>query len=158
MLGNHAGPLAAFYERHDGFVLYKDTLSSAAGIELFSVDQWLAATEDMRSCFKHLADDPDNDPDHIVKGIAIGTVPESGNYFVLPIDGPNAGKIFYADHDGWYESAFADDFDAFLKHVTEEPVRLLAEQVGCYTRYSDGETDLQWIPEEYLTNASAVQS
>ena len=100
---------------------------------------------------------PENDPDHIVTGIAFATVPQSGNYFVLPIEGPSAGKIFYANHDGWYESAFADDFDGFLAHVVQDPVKLLAEEVGCYTRYSDGKTDTQWIPEEYYPDISKVR-
>ena len=156
-LGEHAAQVAAFYQQHDGFVLYRDTLSEAAGIELLPVEQWQTATEDMRSWFEHLADEPESDPDHIVTGIAIATVPHSGNYFVMPVDGPTAGKIFYADHDGWYESAFADDFDRFLAHVTRDPVRLLAEEVGCYTRYADGKTDAQWIPEEYFADVTGVQ-
>jgi len=156
MLGRHADKVAGFYQHHDGFVLYRDTKSEAAGIELLSVEQWEEATEDMRDWFDHLADEPENDPDHIVTGISIATVPHSGNYFVMPMEGPSAGKIFYADHDGWYESAFADDFDGFLAHVVREPAKLLAEEVGCYTRYSDGRTDAQWIPEEYFPDISGV--
>jgi SMI1 / KNR4 family (SUKH-1) len=157
MLGIHADQVVVFYQRHDGFILYRDTKSEAAGIELLPVARWKESTEDMREWFDHLADDPANDPDHIVKGISIATVPHSGNYFVIPVDGPSAGKIFYADHDGWYESAFADDFNGFLARVTREPVKLLAEDVGCYTRYSDGETEAQWIPEEYFSDVSQAR-
>jgi hypothetical protein len=157
LLGSHADKVAALYRVHDGFVLYQDTKSEAAGIQLLPVEQWSEATDDMRDWFEHLADEPENDPDHIVTGIAIATVPHSGNYFVMPIEGTSAGKVFYADHDGWYESAFADDFDDFLAHVVREPVKLLAEEVGCYTRYSDGKTDAQWIPEEYFPDISRVQ-
>jgi hypothetical protein len=156
-LGEHAAMVIAFFECHDGFVLYRDTLSDAAGIELLPVDLWPSATEDLRSWFEHLADDPENDPDHILTGIAIATVPESGNYFVMPVEGPAAGKVFYADHDGWYESAFAENFEDFLARVTRDPVQLLAEDVGCYTRYSDGKTDAQWIPEDYFADIRGVQ-
>jgi len=38
-----------------------------------------------------------------------------------------------------------------------EPVKLLAEEVGCYTRYSDGKTDAQWIPEEFFPDVSKVR-
>jgi hypothetical protein len=157
LLGAHATQVAAFYQRHDGFVLYRDTLSEAAGIELLPVRKWKGAAEDMRSSFEHLLDEPENDPDHIVTGIAIATVPRSGNYFVMPVEGPTAGKIFYADHDGWYESAFADDFDGFLERVTQDPAHLLAKSVGCYTRYSDGKAKTQWIPEEYFRDMTGVQ-
>jgi hypothetical protein len=157
MLGHNAEQVEAFYQHDDGCVLYRDTKSDAAGIEFLPVAQWEEATDDMRDWFDHLADEPENDPDHIVTGIAIATVPHSGNYFVMPVEGPSAGKIFYADHDGWYESAFADDFTRFLSRVTREPVKLLAEDVGCYTRYSDGKTNSQWIPEEYFPDVSKAR-
>ena len=129
----------------------------AAGIELLAVEKWEKGTAEMRDWFDHLTDEPENDPDHIVTGIAIATVPHSGNYFVMPVEGPSAGKIFYADHDGWYESAFANDFAGFLARVTRDPVKLLVDDVGCYTRYSDGKTSSQWIPEEYFADISKVQ-
>lgn len=158
MLGKHGAKVAAFYRQHDGFVLYRDTLSEAAGIELLPVKRWKTATADMRKWFKHLEDDPDEDPDHIVTGVAIATVPQSGNYFVMPVEGRAAGKVFYADHDGWYESAFARDFDGFLAHVTRKPVNLLTEEVGGYARYSDGKTEAQWIPEEYFPDVSRAKA
>jgi len=158
MLGSHASQLLPFFRKHDGFVLYRDTLSDAAGIELLPVAEWQLASDGMRDLLEYLADDPESDPDHIYTGVAIGEVPHSGNYFVVPIEGPSAGKVFYANHDGWYESPFAENFDEFLAHVTREPARLLAEEVGCYTRYSDGKTDTQWIPEEYFDDVSTVEA
>jgi hypothetical protein len=158
ILGSHADQVVAFYRHHNGFVLYLDTRSDAAGIELFRVEDWEEATTDMRTWFEDVLHDPEKDPDHIFTGIAIATVPHSANYFVMPIEGPSAGKLFYADHDGWYESAFAEDFSGFLTRVTREPVKLLAEDLGCYTRYSDGETDSQWIPEAYFLDISRAQA
>src|SRR5262245_4582060 len=46
-LGSHAKQVVAFYRSHDGFVLYRDTLSDAAGIELLPIEQWQSATDDM---------------------------------------------------------------------------------------------------------------
>jgi hypothetical protein len=153
-LGVYADETVAFYERHDGFVLYRDSLSNATGVELLPVTRWAKAMDDMRHLFEHLADNPEWDPDRILTGVAIATVPESANYFVMPVEGANAGRIFYADHDGWYESAFADNLDDFLMRVTRDPVRLLNDQLGCYTRFSDGTTALQWIPKEYFSDVS----
>jgi hypothetical protein len=45
------------------------TPSSAAGIELLPVAKWKRATDDMRSTFEYLADDPANDPDCILSEI-----------------------------------------------------------------------------------------
>jgi hypothetical protein len=75
---------------------------------------------------------------------------------VIPVAGPAAGKILYADHDGWYESAFANDFQKFLAHVTRKPVIFLNEELGWYTRYWDGKSDKQWIPEEYFPDVSKM--
>src|SRR5262245_6585093 len=47
-LGAHAAQVLDFYKHHDGFVLYRDTLSEAAGIELLPVGQWQEAAADMR--------------------------------------------------------------------------------------------------------------
>jgi hypothetical protein len=155
-LGQFASQFVAFYERHDGFMLYCDQLSDEAGIELFPVHAWEESTQGMREFFGYLAEDPQEDSDHILTGVAFATVPQSGNYFVIPLEGPAAGKIIYADHDDWHESPFADDFNGFLERVTREPVQLLVEDLGCYTRYSDGETHLQWIPEEYFPDVSQI--
>jgi hypothetical protein len=92
--------------------------------------------------------DDDQDPDRLRYGVAFAQVPDSGNFFIMPIDGPNAGKVFYADHDGWYEEAFAEDFNAFVVRVTSDPINLLNRVLGCYTRFADGKTPVQWIAEE----------
>jgi hypothetical protein len=156
-LGAFGEQVAAFYQQHNGFILYRDSLSDAAGVELLPVEEWDEATADMRDWFGHLADEPEEDPDHIATGIAIATVPHSGNYFVMPVEGPTAGKVFYADHDGWYESAFAENFDDFLVQLTKDPVPMLNLDFGCYTRYSDGKTSAQWIPEEYFPDVSKAK-
>jgi SMI1-KNR4 cell-wall len=147
MLGALAAQFEELYAAHDGFVLYRDSLSDAAGIEALPIAQWSEAGDDMRQWFEHL--DDESDPDHIRTGVAFATAPQSGNYFVMPVEGPNAGKVFYADHDGWYESHFANNFGEFIARVTSNPAHLLSEELGCYARYSDGKTSIQWIPESY---------
>src|SRR5579872_414069 len=57
ILGSHSGQVIAFYERHNGFDLYRDTNSAASGIELLPVAKWKRATGDMCSTFDYLADD-----------------------------------------------------------------------------------------------------
>jgi hypothetical protein len=135
------------YAAHDGFVLYKDSLSDAAGIEALPIARWVEAGKELRRWFGHL--DDQSDPDHIRTGVALATTPQSGNYFVMPVEGPNAGRVFYADHDGWYESHFAMDYGEFITRVTNNPAHLLAKELGCYARYSDGKTAIQWIPESF---------
>ncbi len=92
LLGGSAEQVAEFYQRHDGFLLYRDTLSEAAGIELLPAGEWLAATEEMRSVFEHLAGDPEEDAHQLLTGIALATVPQSGNYFVMPVEGGSEAR------------------------------------------------------------------
>ncbi len=41
--------------------------------------------------------------------------------------------------------------------MTRDPVQLLVEDVGCYTRYYDGKSEEQWTPEEYFTDIRGVR-
>ena len=45
--------------------------------------------------------------------------------------------------------ALRKDFEEFITRVTSNPAHLLSEELGCYARYSDGKTSIQWIPESY---------
>jgi hypothetical protein len=43
----------------------------------------------------------------------------------------------------------------FSFRVTADPASLMSEELGCYTRYSDGKTDIQWIPKELVVEAES---
>ena len=91
----------------------------------------------------------DEMPEWIMQGIAVGEIPQSGNYFVIQPNGEDAGKVFYANHDGFEPESIADSFEEFLGSIINDPANFLY-RMGCYTRYSDGKTDIQWIPKEYV--------
>jgi hypothetical protein len=46
-------------------------------------------------------------------------------------------------------SPIAESFEEFLDSILADPADFL-NHLGCYTRYSDGKTDIQWIPKEYV--------
>jgi hypothetical protein len=148
-LGTLDPSIESVYEMHDGFTLFHDELSDAAGIDVLPIAGWEEAESELREWLDDF--DSDNDPDCIRTGVAFATVRHSGNYFVIPVEGPNAGKVFYADHDGWYETHFAESFDDFVSRITSDPAKLLSEELGCYTRYSDGKTSIQWIPKQFTS-------
>ena len=144
LLGPHAPAFEEVYSAHDGFVLYQDLLSETAGVEALPIAEWDQASYNLRECLAH----EENDPDQLRTGVAFATVPGSGNYFVVPLEGPSAGMIFYWTH-GWYEAPFADDFEEFIIRLTSDPSRLLCTELGCYARYSDGKTAIHWVPVSY---------
>ncbi len=145
-----ATPVANFFARHNGFTLYRDLLSDAAGVRLLPVHEWDNATAELKQSVGHIPKDAD--PANIKGGLPIAEIPHSGNYLVMSLKGASAGRVFYADHDGWYAEPFAQDFDGFIRRLCKNPVLLLNETFGCYARYSDGKSDTQWIPEMYFSD------
>ncbi|MCE9522259.1 MAG: SMI1/KNR4 family protein [Alphaproteobacteria bacterium] len=154
--GEMAAPFVQLYTKHDGFVLYRDMFSDAAGICVLPVREWKNAEESLAVQLSDLGET--GDPNCIKSGIAFAEVPHSSDYFIVPVEGPSRGKVFYANHDGdgLYGDAFANSLDEFIIRVCGDPIVLLNDVLGCYTRYSDGATELQWIPERYLPDIRSV--
>ena len=57
--------------------------------------------------------------------------------------------IYYCDHDDFNTEPIAESFEGFLSMIVDDPPGFMLQR-GCYTRYSDGKTDTQWIPKEYV--------
>lgn len=80
--------------------------------------------------------------------LVIGEIPHSGNAFLVPLCGPETGSVIEFEHDGFEfitQGDSIDDFIASLCVVTDS----LLHTIGCHTRYYDGRTDTQWLPERY---------
>ena len=155
MIPSNSQQLLAFYKSHDGLTLYKDTVGDAEGVELFAVEKMEEGTVELRDWLDMIEEEVDRNK--LKSAVAIGQVPQSGNYFAMPVEGPGVGKIFYVDHDDWRDEPFAESFDEFVTRITTSPAKLLAQDLGCYARYSDGRTDIQWIPEDYFPDVSKAK-
>ncbi|MBF0375954.1 MAG: SMI1/KNR4 family protein [Desulfamplus sp.] len=153
ILGNFSHQFMEFYKNYNGALLFCDSLSDTAGFELAPVADWERLGEEMRAWYD-LLDDEEREIDEfdwLNDGITFGQVPHSGNYFVLALSGSNKGKIIYSDHDGLEPTVYADSLFEFLEKIISNPVNEI-EHLGCYARYSDGKTNIQWIPIQYLVN------
>ena len=106
----------------------------------------------MRGQFAAMGVQESDDPNGLLRGTAFGVVCHSANYFTFHTAGPHAGTVFYVDHDDWQDKPIAKTFTDFLALILRDPADFLFN-VGCYTRYSDGKTDTQWIPKEYVPDA-----
>ena len=78
------------------------------------------------------------------KGLAFATIATSANYFVV-----YNGKIYYSDHDGGDDRVWGENLELFFQRALSDPAQFLSD-AGCYTRYSDGRTDRQFIPESFV--------
>jgi hypothetical protein len=159
-LGAAGRPFQQLYGLHDGMVLYRDLQRRktlylgafyAAGIEFFPVAEWAARSEAMREQIDSTDWGEYALPAWLKASIAFGEIPHSANFFVVGVS-EDAGKIFYADHDDFREDPIAGDLEELLDKIRSDPADFLY-QCGCYTRYSDGKTDTQWIPKEYVSDA-----
>ena len=155
MIPTGSDQLLKFYASHDGLILYKDTIGDAEGVQLLAVENMDEGTNELREWLDTVEEADDHNK--LKTAIAIGQVPHSGNYFAMPVEGPNVGKVFYVDHDDWREEPFSESFDEFVSRIADSPAKLLSEDLGCYARYSDGETEIQWIPEEYFPDVSKAK-
>jgi hypothetical protein len=144
--------LKRFVELHDGVLLYRDEKSDAAGIEFFKATEWPSRTTEMRESMAAMGFEEGDMPDWFRSGVVFGEIPHSANYLVIQASGDAAGQIFYCDHDDFKTEPMAESFDDFLSMIIKDPPGFLYE-CGCFTRYSDGKTDIQWIPKEYVSDS-----
>jgi hypothetical protein len=132
----------ALYAVHDGMDLYVQ--GSTVGLALYPISTWRAATDSFRQDIELSGRVEDELYPFEREGIVVGAPPHSGNVFVL-----YQGRMHYSDHDGGDDTPVAENFGAFLERLALDPPKLLYD-LGCYARYSDGQSDRQWIPLRYL--------
>lgn len=153
-LGVAGASLRGLFSLHDRMTLFRDTKSDAAGLELFAIADWPSKTVEMRELLEAMGVDLADMPEWFNTGVVIGQVPESANYFVVGTAGDSAGRLYYVDHDGFVEDPIADDAEALMDSLVVDPAQFMYDR-GCYTRYSDGETNKQWIPKQYVNAANS---
>lgn len=152
-LGSHADVFVDLYAKHNGCILYRDSKGDAAGVWLYRIEDWENQTEEMKSQFEAMGFSADEQPDAVLDSLAFAEIPHSANYFTIKTTGPDAGTIFYADHDDFSDEPFAESLDEFLARIVADPAQFLYD-AGCYTRYSDGKSSTQWIPKQYVAAAT----
>jgi hypothetical protein len=137
-----AGPeypyLEGLYRLFNGVALHHH--GGTFGLVIASIDELAALGSDWRDSFYVPAEELEP---YQRAGVAFATIYESGNYFAS-----HDGKVYYSDHDGDDATPWSS-LEAFFEGALLDPPKFLLD-VGCYTRFSDGKTDLQFIPEEFL--------
>ena len=91
-----------FYKLCNGVKLFCD--EETAGVEFFKANELVAENEGWKAWF---SERDENELCNFEKnGIAFGTIPKSGNYFIL-----YEGKVYYSDHDDMNDSPIAESFN-----------------------------------------------
>lgn len=140
-----AAQVVEFYTLSDGGVLFRDPDSDAAGLDLLKSSTWPLLNAAIRDSFSFC--EAEDGPEWLDHFLAFGEVSHSGNYFVLPLTGPDAGKIIYCDHEGPI-TVWAPDFETFIADIIEDPAEQL-DRMGCFLRFE--RSDGQWVPERFFS-------
>lgn len=145
--------LLAFYSQYGSLRLYSDLEEDHSAFYIASPDEWC----ELKAYFTYWIDDLDAkekaemlpewvaDDDYVV----IGEVPNSGNFFLMPLVGGDRGKVFEFEHDGFEFLESGLNFADFLAQLTSVDESLIF-QISGHTRYSDSRPDSQWLIDEYL--------
>ena len=160
-LGN-VPELLEFY-RHWGSVrLYCDTVfkppvGHASAFYIAPPEAWAELKDDFERWTDNLDDDERQDllPAWIDSFVVVGEVPNSGNYFLVPLEGDDRGKVFEFEHDGFEFIERGSTFAGFVEQISTVNEALLAEILG-HTRYADGQSSVQWLCEQYLFDDGAA--
>lgn len=127
------------YKYHNGIKLFCN--KGVSGFQIYPISDLQGLNEEWKESFSYYEED---ELYNFQKGgFAFGDISNSGNYFIL-----YQNKVFYSNHDGGDDEPLSDSFNEFLSMIINNPADFLNE-MGCYTRYSDGKTDNQWIPKEF---------
>ncbi len=147
--------LLAFYERYGSVRLFRDSIEGkwsgkASAYYIAPPDEWAEFRDGAESWFDDLdEEDQETLPDWISNYVVVGEIPQSGNYFLVPLVGESRGKVYTFDHDGYVFSERGGNFEEFVDSLARVDAEHL-DDIGGHTRFSDGKTEYQWMPHQYF--------
>jgi len=112
------------------------------GLRIVSIENLESLNEEWKESFSYYEEE--DLYDFQKNGFAFAEIYQSGNYFVM-----YNGKVFYSDHDGGDDTKWGNSIEDFLNIAFSDPAKFLYD-AGCYTRYYDGKSDIQYIPEKLI--------
>lgn len=153
--------VTAFYRQWGSLRLFRGlhelpSIGRASAYYIAPPTAWPEIRESVEDWWSHLGEEELQEflPEWISNYAAIGEIPNSGNYFLMPLEGADRGKIFEFEHDGFEFIERGATFESFVNSLADTGASHL-EQISGHTRYSDGQTASQWMPERYLHGADA---
>jgi hypothetical protein len=145
-----------FYRRYGAARLFCDRITDphvdllASAYWIAPPSEWEMLTEQLTPWLEGLSDDERAElvPAWVDEAPVIGEIPNSGNYLLLPLSGPERGKIYEFAHDGFEFIDRGANLAAFLNRRSRVDATICRE-ISCYTRYSDGESTWHCVAYHY---------
>lgn len=148
--------LVELYAGHGSIRLYCDTTFHvakdcyASAFYIAHPDEWEDLRLGLDDWFADLSEKERAEylPEWIDDCLVFGEIPHSGNYFLIPLTGPETGSVYEFEHDGFEFIRQADSIAGFMSTICTVNDALLRSISG-HTYYHDGKTDTQWYAQGY---------
>lgn len=149
--------LQAFYATFGSLTLYLDDQSGEAAYHIAAPSAWPALDEDFRPWLDGLTDEEAAEclPDWIDGCMVVGEVPYSGNYLLVPATGPEAGRVFEFEHDGFEFHELGETLPDFVNRALDLDARRLIA-IASHLRFVVGDPGCQWWIRELRDNRGNV--
>jgi hypothetical protein len=149
--------LRDFYSTFAELTLYLEEESGDAAYLVANPSQWEALDSEFRPWLEGIEDDEAEEflPDWIKDCIVVGEIPQSGNYLLIPTAGPEAGKVYEFEHDGFEFIELGKSLPDFVERTLDlDPSSLTA--IASHLRFITEGDDRQWWIEELNDNRGNV--
>ena len=149
--------LRDFYDTFGQLTLYLADESGDAAFFIASPSQWSELDSDFRPWLEGIEEDEADDhlPVWIKDCLVVGEIPQSGNYLLVPTAGPDAGKVFEFEHDGFEFIELGQSLPDFVARTLDlDTSRLTA--IASHVRFITPEENRQWWINELKDNRGNV--
>lgn len=135
--------LPDFYATFSQLRLYVDEASGDAAFHIAHPSQWAELDDEFRPWIE--ADD--ELPEWVEDCLVIGEVPQSGNYLLVATSGPEAGKVFKFEHDGFEFIELGSNLPDFVTRSLDLDSERLTDMASHLRFVVPGEDKGWWIEE-----------
>jgi hypothetical protein len=149
--------LKEFYGTFAHLTLYVDEQSQDAAFFIASPSQWGELEGEFTPWLDGLSDDEAAEclPGWIDDCIVVGEIPRSGNYLLVPASGPDAGKVFEFEHDGFEFLELGDSLPDFVVRTLDLDTRRLTAMAS-HLRFILAEESRSWWIKELRDNRGNI--
>lgn len=145
--------LRDFYGTFGDLTLYLEEKSGDAAFFIASPAQWPALEDEFRPWLEGIGEDEADEylPAWINTCLVVGEVPHSGNYLLIPTTGPEAGKVYEFEHDGFEFIELGQSLPDFVARTLDLDTRRLTAMAS-HLRFINPDENRQWWIEELKDN------
>jgi hypothetical protein len=153
------GKLREFYVTFGGILFYFDEHSDDAARYLAPVSEWPELHAEFMDWMELPGVEEDDElmPRWVRTCLVIGETPRSGNYILMPTEGPEAGQIWEFDHDGFEFNCVGQDLVDYVERMMVPDGSRLTDFASSM-RFIVGDSKAQWWVEEMRDNHGRVVS